>query len=419
MTFKLAHLSDLHLQYRSTTKTNDQGINIREVDGYLALAKCVSEIIEERCDAVLVAGDIFHGPNPSIRAIVFAQKQFRKLADHGVKVYMLGGNHDTLDVKEDISAAKVLDDGFRGIYSTAEPYVKYEVADGIHLHLVSHHLYTLQQDTMKDVKPLSGEVNIFSTHGSVIDPLLKMKLHAEMSPREVVIPDSLIGNPDWNYVLLGHIHERGWVGSKDGKTDTSKKRIYYNGSTIRRGFSDKAVPLGRGWTLWEIESDGTLKGTPRQIPQRTQVDFKPIEAKDLAPEEITDIIVENLIASQGDTGKEFVPRVAPILRQTLVGLTPAKNSAIDWRRVKDHSQHALDWSIKKVTAAEKAKEDGDEKRVLSDEEILNHSDIVEAYDDWIKENDTYKSTPESIRETVAIQTRSFIQQGQESTLESE
>jgi len=414
--FKLAQLSDIHAQYRSTRRTNAQGINLREADGYVALAKCVHEIIEEACDAVVVCGDIFHGPNPSIRAIVFVQNQFRKLADAGVKVYALGGNHDTLDVKEDISAAKVLDDGFRGIYSTAEPYVKYEIADGIHLHLVSHHLYTLQQETMKDVAPVKGEVNIFSTHGSVIDPLLKMKLHAEQSPREVVIPDRLLSDKDWSYVLLGHIHERGWVSSKDGKTDTAKKKIYYNGSTIRRGFSDKEVPLGRGWTLWTIRNDGTLVPSPRVIPQRTQIDFTPIKAKDLTPSEITDKVLENLTSTQMGS-VEFDARRAPILRQKIIDIDSIKYSSLDWKAISQNSQHALQWSIQQVTEVEEEKE----KNIvaLSQEEILNSGDIVQIYDDWLESSSVLQDTSDSLKETVATQTRSFIQLGQEIILESE
>ena len=263
MTFKIAHLSDLHLQYRSSRLTTESGINLREMDGYLSFATCVNEIINENCDAAIVAGDVFHIPNPSIRAIIFAQKQFRKLADAGVKVYILAGNHDSLDVVGDIAASKVLDDSFRGIYSGAEPYVHYEITDGINLHMCSHHLYSLQSETMSQIKPIEGELNILSTHGSVIDPHLKEKLHTDQSPREVVIPKQILTDKNWSYTFLGHIHERGFVGSKDKKNDSLKKRIYYNGSLIRRGFSDKEVPLGRGWTLWEIDENGKFTMTPK------------------------------------------------------------------------------------------------------------------------------------------------------------
>lgn len=414
--FKLAHLSDLHLEYRSTRKTNAQGINLREVDGYLAFAKCVNEIIEEQCDAAVVCGDIFHGSHPSPRAIVFAQNQFRKLADAGVKVYALGGNHDISDRAEDLSAAKVIDDPHRGIFSGAEPYVHFEIADGIHLHLVSHHMYSAQAETMDKIKPIASEINIFSTHGSCIDPLLKEKLHTEQSPREIVIPEFLLSDKDWTYTLLGHIHERGWIGSRDKKTDTAKRRVYYNGSTIRRGFSDKEVPLGRGWTLWTIDSSGKFTPSPRKVAQRPQLDFKAIEAEQLTAADITEKILANLRSTQGDT-PEFDARIAPLLRQRIVNISPAKYGALDWAAIAQNSQHALQWSISQIQKTDL--EDEERTTVLSNEEILKSGDIVQIYDDWIAKSDVLTGTDEDLRENVSKQARGFIQLGQEATLESD
>lgn len=416
MTFKLAHLSDLHLEYRSTRRTNAQGINIREADGYLAFAKIVNEIIEENCDAAVVCGDIFHGSRPSPRAIVFAQNQFRKLADAGVKVYALGGNHDISDRAEDLSAAKILDDPARGIYSSAEPYVHTEITDGVHLHMVSHHMYSAQSETFDQIKPIDGEINIFSTHGSCIDPLLNMKLHTEQSPREIVIPEFLLSDKDWSYTLLGHIHERGWIGSRDKKTDTSKKRVYYNGSTIRRGFSDKEVPLGRGWTLWTIDNSGKFIPDHRTVAQRPQIDFRAIEAEKLSASEITEKIVSNLRKTQDET-TEFDPRFAPMLRQRVVNISPAKYASLNWSSINQNSQHALQWSINQIQKNDDIDEES--SSMLSNEEILKSGDIVQIYDDWVENSTVLTGADENLRENISIQARNFIQIGQEATLEAD
>lgn len=415
--FKLAHLSDVHAGYRSTRMTNAQGINLREVDGYLVLAKCVQEIIQEGCDAAVVAGDIFHVPNPSIRSIVFVQNQFRKLAEAGVKVYALAGNHDVHDALEDIAASRVLSDEMRGIYAHAEPYVHYEIADGINLHLVSHHMYSAQANTFDQIKPMKGEINIFSTHGSVIDPLLKEKLHTEQSPREIVIPEFLLTDKDWSYTLLGHIHERGFVGSRDGKTDTAKKRVYYNGSAIRRGFSDKEVPLGRGWSLWEIDSAGKFHLTPKKIAQRPQIDFKPIEAENLTSVEITDTIINNLKKSQAH-GTEFDQRVAPLLRQRLVNISPAKYAALNWAAINQNTGHALQWQISQIQKTDEEVE-RDRPEVLSNEEILNAGDIVQIYDDWVEKSTILDEADDELQEIITTQARNFIQLGQEATLDAQ
>src|SRR5690606_17148906 len=142
-----------------------------------------TQIIEQEVDAVLVPGDTFHVPEPKIRDIVFAQNQFRRFDLAGIPVYILAGNHDALDISAEIAASRVLHDPLRKIYSHVEPYVHHELADGINVHMVSHHLYVDQAATMESIKPHEGAINIFSTHGSVIDPLMRIKLHTEQSPR--------------------------------------------------------------------------------------------------------------------------------------------------------------------------------------------------------------------------------------------
>ena len=47
-------MSDLHLGYTYTSKTNAQGINWREVDGYRAMDECVSQIIADGSIDVVV-----------------------------------------------------------------------------------------------------------------------------------------------------------------------------------------------------------------------------------------------------------------------------------------------------------------------------------------------------------------------------
>mgnify|MGYP001077503666 CR=1 FL=1 len=415
--FVLAQCSDLHLNYKATRRVNAQGVNIREVDGYLAFAKIVSEIIEERCDAALFCGDTFHTPTPSMRAIVFAQNQFRRLANAGVKVYILSGNHDVMDEISNIAASRVLHDPDRGIYSHAEPYVHHEIGDGIHIHMVSHHMYSAQAETMNLVKPIESEINIFSTHGSCIDPLLKEKLHTNQSPREIVIPEFLLSDQDWSYTLLGHIHERGWVGSRDKKTDTANKKIYYNGSLIRRGFSDKQVPLGCGWTKWTIGSDGIFKADPKTVPQRPQRDFTPIKTEDLTAAEITEKIIENLKTTQIH-GTEFNPKIAPILRQQILNITPAKFASLNWNAIHQNSEHALQWAISQVKKTEESESNSVSTEVDVDS-VLNGGDIVQIYDNWIKKSELLKDMKDDDLETITAQAKKYLKLGQETTLEAE
>lgn len=412
--FKLAHFSDLHAGYKSTRLVNAQGINLREADGYLILSKMVDQVIESEVDAVVVCGDIFHSPTPEIRAIIFVQNSLRRLAKANIPVYILAGNHDTNDIRSDIAASRVLHDPWRNIYSHAEPYVKHEIADGINLHLISHHMFGEQSDTMSKVKPVENEINILSTHGSIFDTFLHETVGAEQSPREIVIPEELLADHDWSYSLFGHIHERGWVGSSDQETDTAKSRIYYNGSAIRRGFSDKAVPLGRGWTLWEIDDFGNFEAFPQQIDQRPQYDFQTIDALSISASDITEMIIKSLKDTQVD-GTNFDQRAAPILRQKLINLTPSKYSAIDWKNVSYNSEHAMVWKVDSKTIAE-----GSKGIQLSSSAITNdNSDVVKGYDDWVSSAKSLEAIEKMTKEKVIEQARKYVKLGQEVSLDAE
>lgn len=411
MAFKLGHLSDIHAGYRSGRKLNEEGVNIREQDGYDALNEMITDIISQEVDAVVIAGDTMHVPEPHIRELLEVQSQLRRLAEAKIKIYMLGGNHESTDLRADIAASRIFDDPWRGIYSYAEPYNRIEIADGIFLHIVSHHMYGDQAHTMNQIKSVDGAINIFSTHGSVVDPLLEMALHTHGSPREVVIPDHLLEDQDWDYILLGHIHERGWVGSKDNKTDTYGSRIYYNGSLLRRGYSDKEMPLGRGWTLWNIEEDGSMTPEIRKVRQRRQLDFSAIDASTLSSAAITEKIIENLRSSQED-GVNFIEKNAPILRQQITNLTPAKNIALDWKSIDAESGHSLMFLTKKVSD-DTVEESGS---TIDSGSFAQNADVVQVYDGWTEESTTLLALDETIRDMTKNQARKFVQQGQEENL---
>lgn len=414
---KIAHLSDIHAGYTATRHLNNQGINVREADGYVAFARIITDCINHDVDLVVIAGDTFHTSTPSIRTIIFVQNQFRRLAAAGIPIYALAGNHDVDDIRANIAASRVLDDPLRGIHSHIEPYAVHEVFDGVHLHMVSHHMFMDQSQTLPNVKSVDGAINIFTTHGSVIDPILEMKLHTEQSPREIVIPDWLLAENNWDAIMLGHIHERGWVGSSDGRTDTANTGIFYNGSIIRRGFADKTCTLGRGWTLWTIQDDGTFTQDIKTIPQRPQYDFTPIDASTLTASEVTDIVINNLKSTQPDDGPVFNAASAPIIRQRIENITPGKKSALDLKAISDNAAHALHWDM---PASFTPTSNNDTTRRASEERIgTSSADLLSVYDEWAEDNETLKNISDNMRENVSRKAREFVKMGQEEVLAAE
>lgn len=52
--------------------------------------------LEERVDALLIAGDLYDGDQTSMKTARFIGEAFKRLADAGVKVFLIRGNHDNL-----------------------------------------------------------------------------------------------------------------------------------------------------------------------------------------------------------------------------------------------------------------------------------------------------------------------------------
>ena len=319
--FTIAHLSDLHLGYLSGRKKLDEnGFNVRENDGYIGFERVIDQIIEEEIDAVVIAGDMFHSPRPKNHTIIIAQEGLRRLSDAGIKTYILAGNHDATDIRAEVPSSKLLNEPSSNIYSYSEPYVVKEIHPGVYMHFVSHHAYVDQDDTMDNIKLIDGAVNLLASHGSCYDTNIGAILRTPNEPREVIIPQAIMDMP-WDYTFLGHIHERGWIGSKDGgKTDTSGRKQFYNGSLLRRGFADKKSVNGRGWTKWIVNKDQTINCDMFVIPEREQLDMDPIQVEDKKTREIEKEIIEQLKGIDKyikDKYGEINIENTPIVRQTI------------------------------------------------------------------------------------------------------
>lgn len=398
MTFTIAHLSDLHLGYSSGRKKIDEnGFNVRENDGYVAYSTAVDQIIEEGVDAVLVAGDMFHSPRPKNHTIIIAQEGLRRLAAEGIKVYMIAGNHDATDVRAEVPSSQLLHEPGSGIYSYADPYVVKEIHPNIFMHFVSHHAYLEQGNTMSQLKLVDDAVNILASHGSCFDTNIGTVLRTPNEPREVVIPQEVMDLP-WDYTLLGHIHERNWIGSKDGKPDKLNRKQFYNGSLLRRGFSDRASINKRGWTKWTIDEDKVFHYKMFTVPEREQLDMKPIDVKDKKPREVEKEIIEQLKSIDSYMEKKYgtiTLENAPIVRQTIVGISAITRLSLNLQRFNDYTSKYLTHNFKVVPDMEEV----DTTDVVSTD-TLNNSDIVVVFKEWNKNNVAAFDFDEKIKESI-------------------
>ncbi len=83
---RFAHLADLHLggwREKRLTELN-----------FSTFQKAIDKILEEKVEFVLFAGDIFNNAIPPLDLVGRVVKEFMKLKQAGIRLYVIGGSHD-------------------------------------------------------------------------------------------------------------------------------------------------------------------------------------------------------------------------------------------------------------------------------------------------------------------------------------
>lgn len=389
--FNIAFFADTHLGYRARVKNNSRGINVRVQDGYDALKEIVMQIIQsegdEKIDAVIIAGDLFHSSHPSIRDISVAQWFLRLLAKNDIPVYSLAGNHDANDIRAEMSAVAAVDDPDRKIFALHKPYAKYELTDGIMLHSVSHH--GLSGDESPEVTPTPGVINLFTTHGAALDPKNQALMRCADSPREQFVPVEMIVDEAFAAKLLGHYHSRYAVG---GETFNA----WYSGSTLRRGFSDAHGE--RGWMLVQISNNGEISWKPKNISQRSQFDLDVIDAEGLNASEVMEFIEINTKSTKETDD-------APIVRQRVINVNRGVREGLDQEHINELTKHMLLWQFEKIRPEDSDLINPNSKHKISldKKQAIN---IIESFNGWAKEQGNY--VPEEFQETVIKDAEGYL-----------
>lgn len=265
---KLVHLSDLHLGKRvyEYSMLDDQRYILQEI----------LEIIDrEKPDGVLLAGDIYDKQMPSIEAVKLFDFFLEQLVQRGQKVFIIGGNHDSIDR---ISFASPLLQK-SGVYITraydgkTEPIVLEDDYG-------SCNLYLLPFVKPVQVAQLFPEEEIRDYTDAVEVAIRQMQM--DYSKRNVLVmhqyvagasrcesEETSIGGLDdvsarvlegIDYVAMGHIHNPQKVG---------KETVRYCGTPLKYSFSE--VHHQKSVTIVELREKGEVE--IRTIPLTPLRDF--------------------------------------------------------------------------------------------------------------------------------------------------
>ena len=294
---RLLHFADLHVGMENYGRLDPAtGVNGRVLDFLRRFDELIDYGLEREVDLVIFAGDAYKRRNPSPTYQRAFARRVKRLADAGVPVVLLVGNHDlpamvqrassvdifrTLDVPN-VVVGRVED--IHHIETRRGPVQVATVPYPVRQRLLAHDEYrglsveqldqALRGIVTDNIHALAAKLTpdvpaVLAAHLTVSGATFGSE-RSVMIGRDAVILKSALADPAWDYIALGHVHKH------QSLNDGGYPPVVYAGSLERIDFGEEGQPKGfcwvelaRGETEWEfVEVDArpfvTVRADVRQ-----------------------------------------------------------------------------------------------------------------------------------------------------------
>ncbi len=239
---KILHFSDTHLGFQAFDRVNEAGVNAREQDVYDAFERVVDRILAIKPDIVVHAGDLFHRPSPSNRALTFALEQLRRISKANIPIVIIAGNHETPKTIYNSPILRALR-SIDGVFPMFGESWEAAVFGNVVVHGVPHiNDNRVLLSELERLAPQPDKFNILMLHTSLGRRYLMEEYGEQVFPAE--FEAKLAG---FQYIALGHWHDRQSVNVHPC--------AWYSGSTER--FSDTEIGAEKGFLLLDVQADNT------------------------------------------------------------------------------------------------------------------------------------------------------------------
>ena len=165
---KLIHIADTHLGLAAFNRLDpESGMNLREKQVYDNFLKAIDEIIQQKPDVLVHAGDLFDVVKPKTRAYTTVLEALDRLHAAGIPFIVIAGNHSMVKTRYTTSPYEVLTYHPSRITAAYKfRYEQVEIGDTV-FHLIPNMLRVEDYRTAFDQIELapSGYHNVLVTHG--------------------------------------------------------------------------------------------------------------------------------------------------------------------------------------------------------------------------------------------------------------
>jgi DNA repair exonuclease SbcCD nuclease subunit len=328
---KLAHLADLHLGFRQYDRQTPRGGNQREADVAEAFRHAVDDLLVQRPDLIVVAGDVFHSIRPTNPAILFLFQQLHRLRAGlpDAPIVMIAGEHDTprsvetgtiLRLYEALGVDVIVDQARHLTFSKLDCSVL----------AVPHQ--AMAQPERPALRPQRGTtLNVLLVHGQL--PGLG-ETHGTIEYGGALVDQHDLAPAQWDYVALGHYHvaqqiaANAWyAGSVEYVTPNPWGQLQDEEEQGRRG---------KGYLL--VDLPGARVSVRPIAPARRHVELPPIEGKGLTPAEL-----DARIAAQVAAAKPAIDD--QIVRQLVFDVSRATARDLDHAALRAYKARALHFQL--------------------------------------------------------------------------
>lgn len=237
----LIFASDSHLNKHYARMTPDQ-LAERRTRLRLGLERTIDYALAEGAHGYIHGGDLFDGPNPRAVELVWAARQFQRLADGGVRSFLIGGNHDIPKTRHAGATPQRLFDAVRLATVFTDPArVEWWCGDldGVRVAvggLPPDPRLPAEDDplalVLDAIEPPEADVRLLVTHYALEDTLHPLAEEPTIKKASIA---ALAGRVD--AVLIGHIHEA-------RITEIAGVKVIFPGPTERLSFGEIDVACG-------------------------------------------------------------------------------------------------------------------------------------------------------------------------------
>jgi len=322
MRVRFAHLADLHLGYEQYHSPE------RYRDFFQTFHRAVSDILKERVDFVLIAGDLFHQRVISPLTLILAQRELQRLKEAGIPVVGVMGNHEQPHYRQDHSWLDFL--SAQGLLILLRPYYQdeklvlqpYQDGAGGYVDLEDVRIYGTGYHGAAAPRVFADlTARLEELHAERRPPFTILLAHAEVEGMLVRGAGTRISlthyqlaplRPHIDYLALGHVHK---PAQQDGW-------LFNPGSLEPNNFDESQHPGGVFFVEVEIGRPHTIRAEHRRYARRPfirrRLDVTPFQT----PEELYDALRRQL---QADAEQFPMP---PVVEFSLDGLLHFPSSAL-------------------------------------------------------------------------------------------